>query len=113
MAPPARSCRGPRTWRCAPGRTEQSLVAADLERRAGRIAEKAVQRRHHLGALADRAADALHRTGADIADRKHARNRRLQYLHRTAIGRNAGDDEAMTIKRDAAIREPFSGRIGP
>jgi len=36
-----------------------------------------VDLRHHRGAFADRAADALDRAGAYVADREHARHARL------------------------------------
>src|SRR6185437_760166 len=54
-----------------------SLVSrvARSERGLGGVAEKGMQRRHHLGALADRAADALDRTRAHVADREYAGHR--------------------------------------
>src|SRR4029078_8943660 len=51
---------------------------AASERRFRRVGETAVQRRYHLRALADRAADALDRAGADVADREHAGHRGFQ-----------------------------------
>src|SRR3954454_14907515 len=41
-----------------------------LKRRFRDVAEIAVQCRHHLRALADRAANALDRAGANVADRE-------------------------------------------
>ena len=39
---------------------------------AARSGQKIMQRRHHLGALAHRRSNTLHRTRADIADSEHA-----------------------------------------
>ena len=49
-----------------------------LQRRFGRVAEETMQRRHHLSALADGAADPLDRTRTHVADREHAGHRGLQ-----------------------------------
>src|ERR1700741_1440218 len=56
-----------------------------LQRGLGDIPEEAVQRRHHLRALADRAADTLHRAGADVANREHAGHRGFQRGDRLSL----------------------------
>jgi hypothetical protein len=74
-----------------------------------------VQRRHHLRALADRAADPLDRAGADIADGEYAGNRGFQLRHRPPVillGLRAGDDKTAAIDGDAAAVEPVGGGIG-
>ena len=88
---------------------------ADYSDRFRAIGEKAVQRRHHLRALADRAADPLDRSGAHVADREHAGHRGFQRRHRSLAilsVLNAGQHEAGAIDLDAAAVEPAGGGIG-
>jgi hypothetical protein len=59
------------------------IVARRLQCRFRTVGEKAMQCRHHLRALADCAADALDRAGADVADREHAGHRGFQQRNRT------------------------------
>src|SRR6516225_6608982 len=68
-----------------------------------------MQRRHHLRALADGAADTLDRTRAHVAYREHAGHRGLKRRNRPAeseIRLRAGHDKAAAIERDAATVEP-------
>src|SRR5665213_4317571 len=74
-----------------------------------------MQRRHHLGALADRAADPLDRTRAHVADREYAGHRRFQHrrcLPVTLAALCAGHHKAAAIDHDAAAIEPAGGGIG-
>src|ERR1700724_3221995 len=80
-------------------------VSNALQRGFRGIAEKTVQRRHHLRALADRAADPLDRSRAHIADREYAGYRGFQRRHRSSqilLGLRAGHHEAPAIERDPA-----------
>src|SRR3954468_19010541 len=80
-----------------------------LKRRFCGVAEEAVQGRHDLRTLADGAADALDRAGADIADRIDAGHRGFERGDQPALvllGLRAGDDEAAAIERHAAAVEP-------
>src|SRR5215471_5786639 len=95
--------------------TSNSGMRGRSKRGLGDIAEKAVQRRHHLGALADRTADSLDRAGTDIADGKHAGHGGFELRARTTqveVRLGAGDDEARPIERDATTIEPAGGGIG-
>src|SRR5438132_12147465 len=86
-----------------------------LKRRFRRIAKKTVQRGYHLCALPDRAAHALDRSRAHIADGEHARHRGFQRRHRPSLilfGLRARHYEAAAIERDAATIEPAGGRTG-
>ena len=97
------------------GSRQHYIGAAILERRLRRVAEKAVDRRHHLRALADRAADPLDRAGAHVADREHAGHGGFQRGDRPAAIRfalRAGQHEAAAIERDAAAVEPAGRGIG-
>ena len=79
------------------------------------MGEKPVDRRHDLGAFADRAADALGRSGSGVADCEYARDRGFERRGRAALAfaeTRAGDDEASLVDRDPAALEPFGGRIG-
>jgi hypothetical protein len=73
-----------------------------------------VQRRHHLCALADGAADPFDRSRAYVSDREDARHRGFQRRHQPAqisVRLRAGDDETGAIKRDAATIEPAGDGI--
>src|SRR5216683_3700333 len=86
--------------------TRAASHAAGLsKRRPGRVSQKAVQRRHDLRALPDRAAHPLDRAGAHVADGEHAGHRGFELRSRTAdieVRLRAGDDEAGAVERDAA-----------
>src|SRR4029079_16501114 len=91
------------------------LSYARLKRRFRGIAEITVQGCDHLGALADGAADALDRAGADVAhgvDAGHGGFQRRDEPALVQLGLRAGDDEAATIERDTAAVEPAGGGIG-
>src|SRR5205823_6312330 len=86
-----------------------------LKRRSRGIAEKAMQRRYHLRALADRAAEPLDRSRAHVADGEHAGHRSFQRRHKPSVilfGRRAGHHKTPAIEGDAATVEPAGGRIG-
>src|SRR5262245_14839711 len=74
--------------------------------------QERVQRRHHLGALADRGGDTLHRAAADVADREDARPARLEGMPIAGAGLGAGAYEPIAVERDAALGEPRGVRIG-
>jgi hypothetical protein len=66
-----------------------------------------VDLRHHGSALPDGGADALHRSGAHIADREHARHAGLE-RQRKIVPRG---NETLFIDRDVAILEPRGARV--
>src|SRR5258705_377325 len=70
--------------------------------------EIGVDLRHDGGALADRAADALHRARAHVADRENARHARLQRQLQVLRRR----DEAAVVDRHVATLEPLGARLG-
>ena len=58
-------------------------------------------------------ADALDRTGADVADCEHTRYRRLQRRQCSALAApGASDDKACLVDLDAATAQPLGRRIG-
>ena len=70
--------------------------------------------RHHRGAFADRAADALHRAGANVADGKHAGYARFErggHVRRAARGGLTRQYESVRVERDAAAFQPLGLRI--
>src|SRR5262245_55791905 len=76
--------------------------------------EMLVDERNRGGAFADRAADALHRARAHVADGEYARHRRLERsgAPRVRRARLPRQHETVRIERDAAVLEPFGFRIG-
>src|SRR5215470_16355142 len=96
---PWASCEG-----CAPARRSAARALVGMRRRhdavrVGSLLEVLVQRGDDLRALADGAADALHRSRPDVADGEDAGDRRFE---RTPAGGGAGDDEPGPIELDAA-----------
>src|SRR5437868_1316506 len=99
---------------CYDSESEIATAPISLKLRLRGIAEKSVQRRYHLCALADGAADPLDRPRADVSNREHARHRGLQRRHQPSlisVRLRAGHDETGAIKRDAATIEPAGGGI--
>ena len=70
--------------------------------------------RHGRGAFTDGAADALHRTGAHVADGKHAGDARFEggghIRGRVALGGQTCQEETVRIEPDAAAFQPL--RLG-
>src|SRR5438477_12028125 len=100
--------------RCYDSESEIATAPISLKRWLRGIAEKSVQRRYHLRALADGAADPLDRSRAYVSNREHARHRSFQRRHQPAlisVRLRAGDHETGAIKRDAAAIEPAGGGI--
>src|SRR3954462_354542 len=86
-----------------------------LQRRLRHVAEKAVERRYDLRALADRATHPFDRSRADIANGEHTWHRGFQRRHLPTLTLSrwlAGDDESAAIKHHAATLEPSGRGIG-
>src|SRR3954447_15472929 len=102
--------------RCYDSESEIATAPISLKLRLRDIAEKSVQRRYHLCALADGAADPLDRSRAYVSNREHARHRGFQRRHQPAqisVRLRAGDHETGAIKHDAAAHEPAGDGIRP
>src|SRR5579871_6363434 len=107
--PTLRSVRRPRTgvawWR-------NVLRNRAREWKGRRIGgERSVQHRDDLRAFADRRGNALHRSGAHVADRENAGATCLQEPALLA-GIGAGQDETLAVQRDARSRKPIGIRLG-
>src|SRR5438552_5995940 len=68
--------------------------------------------RYHGSAITDRATDSLDGARADIADRKHTRDARLERWARRSSIVSARTHEAFFVQRHAAVFQPFGRGIG-
>src|SRR4029453_9032782 len=70
-----------------------------------------MQRRHHLGTLADGGGDALHRAAAHVTDREDPAAAGLERVPLAGPGLGSRAYEALGVERDAP-REPRGVRVG-
>ena len=80
-----------------------------------RMRKEGVDRRDDLGAFADRASDALDRTGPHVADGENAGHRGLESRPRrvrAVICPAAGRHETRLVDRNSAALQPIRRRVG-